>query len=133
MIGLDTNVIVRYLTQDDEHQVRLANNLIENELSVDNPGYITLIVLIEIGWVLTSCYKVNKTQLVDIYTQLLTTQTFITERADLASLALKAFNQGNGDFSDALIYQISKANGCSNVLTFDKKARSIGMKLLTSD
>jgi predicted nucleic-acid-binding protein len=133
LIGLDTNILVRYLTQDDEHQVGLVNNLIENELSVENPGYISLIVFIEIGWVLTKCYAVTKAQLTNIYKDLLTTQPFIIERAELANLALRAFNKGNGDFSDALIYQISKANGCSTVLTFDKKARSIGMQLLTSD
>ena len=63
MIGIDTNVLVRYLVQDDKRQSQLATKLIEESLSTNQPGYITLITLVEVVWVLKSCYSVNKSEL----------------------------------------------------------------------
>ena len=71
MIGIDTNVLVRYLVQDDETQSVLASRLIENSISVDKPGYITLISLVDVVWVLKSCYSVNKSKLCTMITTVL--------------------------------------------------------------
>ncbi len=130
MIGLDTNVLVRYLTQDDQEQANKANKLIEQQLSAHKPGYITLITLVEIVWVLESCYGQSKNEILNILHALLTTKQLLIEQADIVYLALKRFANGHADFSDALIAILSENNGCRIVFTFDKKAASVGMELL---
>ena len=130
MIGLDTNVIVRYLTQDDPVQARKASRLIETKLSAAEPGFVTLITLVEIVWVLESCYDQDKQQMLNILQTLLTTRQLLIERSDVAYLAMKRCATVTGDFSDALIAVISEHAGCAKVVTFDKKASSVGMELL---
>ena len=130
MIGLDTNVIVRYLTQDDKAQSDKASKLIENTLTETQPGFITLISLVEVVWVLESCYDQSKQNILDVVQALLTTRQLLIENAEAAYLALKRFSAGNGDFSDALITVISEKQGCESIKTFDKKAISLGMTLL---
>ncbi|MCK4710696.1 MAG: type II toxin-antitoxin system VapC family toxin [Gammaproteobacteria bacterium] len=130
MIGLDTNVLIRYLTQDDKKQATRANKLIDNELNSSNPGFITLISLVEIVWVLESCYSQTRKEVIEVLHSLLTTKQLVIEGADMAYLALKRYAVGNADYSDALITVISENQGCSSVVTFDKKGNSIGMKVL---
>lgn len=131
MIGLDTNVIVRYLTNDDPEQFKLAENILETELNSHNQGFISLIVLIETVWVLKSCYQQDKDSLIHIIESLLTTKQIYIEKSDYAFRALRLWQKGNGDYSDALITIISNENNCEYILTFDKKATSVGMKLLS--
>lgn len=130
MIGLDTNVLIRYLTQDDKKQATSANKLIDNELNSSNPGFITLISLVEIVWVLESCYSQTKKEIIEVLHSLLTTKQLVVESADMAYLALKRYAVGNADYSDALIAVISENQGCSSVVTFDKKGNSVGMKVV---
>ncbi|VAW70397.1 hypothetical protein MNBD_GAMMA10-3133 [hydrothermal vent metagenome] len=129
MIGLDTNVIVRYLTQDDPAQSKKANELIDNTLTPAQPGFITLISLIELAWVLESCYEQSRENVHEALNALLTPRQLMIENAEMVHLALKRFS-GGGDFSDALIAVISEFNGCDLVKTFDKKAVRVGMTLL---
>ncbi|MDZ7924954.1 MAG: type II toxin-antitoxin system VapC family toxin [Marinagarivorans sp.] len=128
MIGLDTNVVIRYLTQDDKKQSAIANQLIESELSESNLGYITLITLVEITWVLESCYDQKKSALVSIIESLLSIKQIMVERTDIAYLALKQYRDGNADFSDALISMTCIDAGCNKIVTFDKKAATVGMQ-----
>ena len=108
-----------------------ATRVVENELSASNPGFITLITLVEISWVLESCYDQNKRSILDILEGLLTTKQLIVERGDVAYLAVRRCGASlKSDFSDAVIAILSEQEGCSEVLTFDKKAKSVGMKLL---
>jgi len=130
MIGLDTNVIVRYITQDDPVQARKATRFIETKLSAVEPGFITLITLVEIAWVLESCYDQDTPKISNILQTLLTTRQLLIEKSDVAYLAMKRCTTAHGDFSDALIAVISEHAGCARVVTFDKKARSVGMELL---
>jgi predicted nucleic-acid-binding protein len=127
MIGLDTNVLVRYLTQDDAAQSALANQVIEEQLTPRNPGFISSIVLVEVVWVLEACYDQTQSAIEAIVNGFLTTRQLMVDEADLVYLALKRFSGGNANFSDALIAVISENRGCSSILTFDKKARSVGM------
>ena len=129
MTGLDTNILIRYLTQDHPEQPNIANRIIEDNISEDNKGYISLIVLTEIVWVLKSCYGQTKATLIGVIEQLLTTRELRVEQADIAIRALRNWQQNSGDFSDALIAASSENNGCSQTLTFDKKAVSLGMTL----
>lgn len=130
MIGLDTNVLIRYLTQDDAKQAALANHLIESELSEKYTGFIAHIVLVEIIWVLESCYDQKKESLVAVIESLLTTKQLIVERAEVVHLALKKYRSGGADFSDALVLAVCEASGCERTVTFDKKAIAIGMEKL---
>lgn len=131
MIGLDTNVLVRYITQDDPAQSGKATRLIENDLTSKEPGFLTLIALIEITWVLESCYDQETSELLDIVHLLLTTKQILVENAEYAYMALKRCRQNiKSDFSDALISVLSEQNGCGITYTFDKKAKLIGMTLL---
>ena len=127
MIGLDTNVVVRYVTQDDPKQSKKANDLIDGTLSESNLGYITHITLVEITWVLESCYDQKKPELIKVLSGLLTTKQLYIERADLAHIALKNYETGKADYSDALISASSKDAGCKHIMTFDKNAVTIGM------
>jgi predicted nucleic-acid-binding protein len=130
LIGLDTNVLVRYLTQDDKKQSAKANALIEHELTAQNPGYITSITLVEVVWVLESCYEQSKEGVLDVLHALLTTRQLVVEKADKVYMAMRRFANGNADFSDALITILSEQEGCSRVVTFDKRAVNVGMELL---
>jgi len=130
MIGLDTNVMIRYLTQDEPGQAKKAGLLIENELNVKEPGFITLIVLVELVWVLESCYDQGKEEILNVLQGLLTTRQLVVEKADMAYLAMKRYASATADFSDALITVISEQEGCNKVVTFDKNAKSVGMELL---
>lgn len=130
MIGLDTNVLVRYLTQDDKKQSGKANALIENELTAQIPGYVTLVTLVEVVWVLESCYDQSKESILDVLHALLTTRQLVVEKADNVYMAMKRFSSGNADFSDVLITILSEQEGCSRVVTFDKRAVNVGMELL---
>lgn len=128
MIGLDTNVVIRYLTQDDPKQSAIANRIIEQELTEKNQGYITLISLIEIAWVLESCYEQTKDDLINVLDLLLTIKQISIEKTDLVYLALKRFRTGTADFSDALITLVCEDAGCKRIVSFDKKAVTVGME-----
>jgi predicted nucleic-acid-binding protein len=130
LIGLDANVLLRYLTQDDKKQSAKVNALIEDELSAQNPGYITAITLVEVVWVLESCYDQSKEAVLDVLHALLTTRQLVVEKADKVYMAMRRFANGNADFSDALITILSEQEGCSRVVTFDKRAVNVGMELL---
>jgi predicted nucleic-acid-binding protein len=130
MIGLDTNVVVRYLTQDDPVQSAIASKIIKTQLSEKNLGFISLAVVLEIVWVLKFSYGQSKDALINIIENLLTTKQFSIERADLVYLALKKYRVGTADFSDALIQVLAENAGCEKTLSFDKKAQSVGMTLV---
>jgi predicted nucleic-acid-binding protein len=132
MIGLDTNVLIRYFVQDDEAQSALATKIIEETLSADNRGFISMITVVEISWVLLARYKIPKEELCDLLRMILETKQFAVENPDACYRALKTYQNGNGDFSDALIFCLSRDAGCLKMLTFDKKARSVGMQLLVA-
>lgn len=130
MIGLDTNVVIRYLTQDDAKQAAKANKLIEQQLSPKSPGFITVITMVEIVWVLESCYKQNRDDISKVLYSLLTTKQLVVESADKVYLALRRYGNAKADLSDALIAIIAEQEGCERVVTFDNHAVNVGMELL---
>jgi predicted nucleic-acid-binding protein len=131
VIGLDTNVVVRYLVQDDPRQSPVATRLFERELSSERPGVISLITLCEIVWVLADCYDTDKGSLEAVIEGLLTSRQVLVEDTDLVWGALRAWRQSSADFSDALLGQVLLARGCERVLTFDKAATRLpGFELL---
>jgi predicted nucleic-acid-binding protein len=130
MIGLDTNVLVRYIMQDDTKQSPLANRLIES-LTPQSPGFVPLVSVIELGWVLSSAYELDRNQLVDAFEGLLRTKELVVERAEIVWKALRVLQATNGDFADCLISCSAAAAGCQKTMTFDRgAAKSSGMTLI---
>lgn len=125
MIGLDTNVVIRYLVQDDKKQSAVATRFIEKTLTMEAPGYINHITLCEIIWVLQRCYHVTKPQLKEIIEGLLTTKQLLIENVEVAWKALRAFDANSANFCEALIAQANLHDGCTYTVTFDKKAASL--------
>jgi predicted nucleic-acid-binding protein len=130
VIGLDTNIIIRYVVQDDPKQCDRVNDLMENRLTVHKPGFITLITLIETVWVLESSYSQPKKVILTVIHSLLATRQLVIERADIVHKAAARYETANADFSDSVIFLLSQDAGCSECFTFDKRARRTGMKLL---
>ena len=131
MIGLDTNVVIRYLVQDDKKQSAAATRFIENSLSTNAAGYINHVTLCETIWVLQRCYGVQKPQLREIIEALLGTKQLIVENVEVTWKALRAFDVKNADFCAALIGQANIHSGCEHTVTFDKRASSLpGFDLL---
>ena len=127
MIGLDTNVLVRYIAQDDKVQSRRATTLIEKECSTSMPGYVGLVVLAEVVWVSESRYDASREEIARIVRRLLSIRQLIVQDAEVAWKALRAFETGKADFADCLIERTAFAAGCVRTMTFDKRA---GMTLL---
>ncbi|MDR3087582.1 MAG: type II toxin-antitoxin system VapC family toxin [Azoarcus sp.] len=121
MIGLDTNVLVRYFAQDDTIQSSAATAIIER-FSEHKPGFVSTTALIELAWVLERCYHTPKTELVRILEILLKSREITTENAPLARQALLLFAHGNAGFADCLIERAGVAAGCEYTFTFDRKA-----------
>jgi predicted nucleic-acid-binding protein len=126
-VGLDSNVIVRYIMQDDPRQAALATSAIER-LSADEPGHVAIVTVIELGWVLDSCYDLTRTQIGDAIEALLRCRELTVDRADSVSKALRRFRQDKADLADCLIAQIDADAGCTDTLTFDRDA---GMRLIS--
>lgn len=130
MIGLDTNVIVRYVTHDDPVQTPIAVKVM-NGLSAESPGFVPLIVLAELVWVLDGAYRFDKTEIDQVLSTLLRSKELVIERAEIAVQALRRFSAGRADFADCLIECSAHAAGCTHTVTFDRHAaQGAQMKLL---
>ncbi|MFT4112365.1 PIN domain-containing protein [Silvibacterium sp.] len=130
MIGLDTNVLVRYLLKDDPEQVIRVRSLMHS-LSVTNPGFISLITLAETAWVLSRTYSFDRDRIAEAISALLHTQELMLEQREAVRTALHAFEESRADFSDCLIAQLGHHAGCEYTVTFDRHAAKLpGMKLL---
>ena len=131
MIGLDTNVLVRYIMQDDARQSALATRLFES-LSVESPGFVTLVSVVELAWVLSSAYGLDRDQVVQAFESLLRSKEITVERAEIIWKALRVFQSANADFADCLIERAASAAGCDRTMTFDRGAvKGCGMTLVT--
>jgi|SRR5580765_3767701 len=131
MIGLDTNVLVRYVTQDDAEQARLASRLLEHMLDARNPGFVDNIVLCELVWVLESGYGYAREQIAQTLQRLFEVDRIRLESPALSWHALDAYRDDGIDFSDALIALLNASLGCDHTVSFDKRAARHGkVKLL---
>lgn len=130
MIGLDTNVLVRYFTQDDPVQSTQANKLID-QLSESETGYVTAIVLAEVYWVLRDSYKTERGAILEILRGLLDSKEIVIERSESVRRALRRAQDG-ADLADSLIVEFGVDAGCDRTATFDRKAaKKAGMQLIT--
>lgn len=130
MIGLDTNVLVRYIAQDDPKQSSKATRLVES-LTTDARGYVSLVSVVELAWVLTDCYGMTRAELCDTLGALLRTKEIVVAQAEVVWQALRLFKAGKADFADCLIERFGCADGCDYTTTFDRDAaRHCGMRLV---
>jgi predicted nucleic-acid-binding protein len=130
MIGLDTNVMVRYIMQDDVKQSKLASVLIER-LTEEQPGFLSLVCIIELVWVLESAYTLKRLQIVKVLSNLISIDVFKIERLTVVTAALRNFKTGKADFADCLIERSSVHAGCKRTMTFDQSAaRTANMVLI---
>lgn len=132
MTGLDTNVLVRYIMQDDARQSALAARLVES-LTAGAPGFVPLIVVVELAWVLDLNYRLDRKQIAEAFDALLRTKDIVVDRAETVWKALHLFRASNADFADCLIERTARAAGCERTVTFDRAAaKTCGMTLVST-
>ena len=126
MRGIDTNVLVRYLAQDNPAQSKAVDELVK----VPAPGSETLhvddVVLCETVWVLRAAYGQNKASITDVLEKVLTTSQFSFDDRDLLTRALADFRNGKGDFADYVIGRRNRRAGCDRTATFDRSLKGSG-------
>lgn len=120
MIALDTNVLVRFLVEDDPAQSAAAAALIDHAVDVGDEIFVSDIVLCETVWVLSGSYRVARPTIVDALRELLRARHLTFTAPDQLSRALDAFARNRGDFADYLIREHARAAGCETVATFDR-------------
>jgi predicted nucleic-acid-binding protein len=122
MNGLDTNILIRYLTQDDPVQSPKATEIIERRLTRECPGFISLVTMAETVWVLGSVYELPNGEIADTVERMLQADTLVVQNEQQVFTAMVALRSGWGAFADALIGALGAWAGCNRTLTFDKKA-----------
>ena len=122
MLGVDTNVIVRYLTRDDQQQYERARRLIDREVTKGEPVLVNLLVLLETEWVLRSRYEMAKPDIVSAFSALLDTADLTFEDEPSVETAIYSWKDSAADFADCLIEARNRKLGCRATATFDGKA-----------
>jgi predicted nucleic-acid-binding protein len=125
MIGLDTNVLIRYLVQDDPVASPKATAILEKQLSEETPGFVSVVVTVEMFWVLESYYDFAPIDIAAALERLLAANYIVFEDEQEVFGAMAVIQEGTGDFADALIAALARRAGCSQTLTFDRKALRI--------
>lgn len=129
MIGLDTNVVVRYLVQDEPDQSATASAVID-ALTENEPGFLSLVTVVELYWVLRRAYKVSSAKCAELVEGLLDARELRIDRESSVRAALIASRDGL-DFADALIAELGRVAGCDHTVTFDRRAAQASeMRLL---
>ncbi|MBT9445491.1 MAG: type II toxin-antitoxin system VapC family toxin [Hyphomonadaceae bacterium] len=131
MIAIDTNVLVRYFTQDNAQQAKAAAVLIEDTLTAQRSGFISTIVLCELLWVLRKFYAVDRAAAANIIETVLAVDALTVECRDAVARAVLDFRAAQADFADCLMFELAQEQGCTEFVTFDKAfARRAGVRLL---
>ena len=125
MKAVDTNVLVRYLVQDDPRQGRRAADFIETAGSGVEQILIGNIVLCELVWVLESAYEYKKAEIADTIEKTLQAAAFRFESKDIIRAALAEYRMSEADFADCLIGRIHRSLGCEATVTFDTGLRKL--------
>jgi predicted nucleic-acid-binding protein len=130
MIGLDTNVLIRYLTQDDPVQSAKAREIVERRLTPKDPGFVSVVAMVETVWVLDRAYGLRAQEIATAVERLLQVEVLAIENEQEVFTAMVAL-KGRGSFADALIAELGARAGCTRTLTFDQKAlRLSGFELV---
>ncbi len=123
MRGIDTNVLVRYLAQDDAAQSEAVDALVKKAVAERRPLHVDDIVLCETVWVLRAAYGRDKASIVNVLEKILETSQFSFDDRDLLTRALADFRDGKGDFADYVIGRRNRRAGCDLTVTFDRSLR----------
>lgn len=123
--GIDTNVLVRYLIQDDAGQFEQARRFIETTCRVDAPGVIHPVVLCELVWVLRSVYGVPRGEIAEVLELLLRIRSLRVLQADQVRAAVDLYRTRAVDFADAFLHAAYRATGASGLITFDRRAGAL--------
>lgn len=130
MTGIDTNILVRYFVQDHLPQNQAAARFF-GSLSVEQPGYLSMLAIAELWWVLTRSYKILPGEIFILIRHLLDSEDLILENCELVEQALNLAESNGVDIADCLIASSATQAGCTHTVTFDQKAaRFAGMTLL---
>jgi predicted nucleic-acid-binding protein len=130
MIGLGTNVVVRYLTQDDPVQTVAATRLMDS-LTPHSPGFLSLAVVAELVWVLRGPYRFQKKDIQHVLETLLLSKELVVESSEIGSQALRRFAASRAEFADCLIERCGHAAECEYTATFERNAsREAGMRMI---
>ncbi len=122
MIGLDTNILVRYIVQDNIRQAKRATELIESMCTADDPGFINLVVICEVCWVLASGYKYDREIIASIIRNMLTSVELMVEESETVWRSLSAFEKGQAGLADYIIGSHNQTKHTTTTYTFDRKA-----------
>lgn len=122
MKGIDANVLVRYIVQDDVEQSKLATLFIEKEATIESPVFINSIVMCEMVWVLESAYEYSRQEISKVIQQILRTREFQVHQPEILWQALFGYQHKGADFADHYIASSNAHEGCSYTVSFDKKA-----------
>jgi len=123
MKGLDTNVLVRYLTQDDPSQARKANAIVDGALAAGERIHVDTVVLCELVWVLRSAYGYDRATVADTLVKLIETGQLSVDDRDRLREATRRYAAGAGDFADHVLALRNQSAGCDTTLTFDRAHR----------
>lgn len=122
MIGLDTNILVRYFAQDNPVQSRAATEIFEHRLTERNPGFVSVVAMVETAWVLDRAYGLSESEIAAAIERVLQANVLVVENEQEVFTAMTALKDGTGSFADGLIAALGAKAGCTATLTFDKKA-----------
>ena len=122
MIGLDTNLLVRFITGDDPELAAVAARLIRGRCTAESPGYVGVPVLVELVWVLRRGYRYDKAAVIQVIRKLLGAAELVVESTEVVQLALRDYESGTADFADYLIGRANRACGCARTYTLDRRA-----------
>jgi predicted nucleic-acid-binding protein len=125
MTGLDTNILVRYLTQDDPIQSPKATEIIERQLTEENRGFVSIVAMVETVWVLERAYGLTASEIAAAVERVLQVDVLVVENEQQVFTAMVALKAGQGSFADGVISSLGARAGCSCTLTFDRKALRI--------
>jgi len=132
MIGLDTNILLRFIVSDDPKQTSAAKEFLTRHCTPQNPGFVNLIVLCELVWVLNKAYRFARSDIAKLISGMLANRALVLEARDEVAAALHGFEADGLDFPDLLIGGINRSRGCQFTATFDRKAtKQDGFKLLS--
>jgi predicted nucleic-acid-binding protein len=130
VIGLDTNILVRFFAQDDRVQSPIADRVM-GSLTLENPGWVGVATILELVWVLGSKNRFDRKTITKTLDKLLSREEIVIEQPESVQNAFRLFRRGNADFADCLIASSAQAAGCVRVVTFDRTAaREAAMELL---
>ncbi|WP_112310388.1 PIN domain-containing protein [Pseudogemmobacter bohemicus] len=132
MIGLDTNVLVRFLVQDEPAQARQAADLMAG-LSEADPGFVCREVLVELVWVLERAYGLGRADIARALDGLLEARELVIETSDRVAVAADRYRKGGPGFADQMIALAGQGAGCRETVSFDRKAAGLpGMRLVAA-